>query len=159
MNAKQAFTAVREAQARVNDRTLKISELSAIKREVLGWDGPVAKFRKFADEQLKTLPRGDKTKKSLRRQKADLSKAAKALRESIDTYATVLRSQRVSKRDNKSAIRFNKAIVQVEDAVRRMLDIDRGLTEAFLMTQLERCVVLAEVQVPETADETVEVAG
>lgn len=151
--AKQAFADVRAAEQRISDRMLKLSELAALKREVLGWDSNVAKFRKFADEQIANLPRGDKQKKVLRRQKADLSKVVNALRDSIATYENALRLSRATSADNKSEVRFNKAEKQIVDAVRRMIEIDPDRTAEFLRKQIGRTVTV-ELVPTQSAEET-----
>lgn len=150
--AKQAFADVRAAEQRVADRMLKLSELAALKREVLGWDSNVAKFRKFADEQIADLPRGHADKKKLRRQKADLSVAVNKLRGSIETYENALRLNRAARSDNKSEVRFNKAEKQIVDAVRRMIEIDADRTAEFLRKQLGRTVTVELV--PEQAEQS-----
>ena len=147
---KQAFRAVRNAQTEVESTSLKLSQLQTLKRETLGWKSPVARFRTFADEQIKTLPRGDKTKKDLRRQKNDLSKAVNKLRESIRTIEDVNRMARASKSDEKSNTRARKAIVQASDAFDRLIGCDRDHAIAFANE------LLARAQNTET---TVEVAN
>lgn len=159
--AKQAFADVRAAEQRVADRMLKLSELAALKREVLGWDSNVTKFRKFADEQIADLPRGHADKKKLRRQKADLSVAVNKLRDSIATYENALRLSRANQRDNKSEARFNKAAVQIEDAVRRMIEENPSKAAKFLQQQLDRAVAAfvdtqdVEIVEDNTVEETI----
>lgn len=153
-NAKQAFAAVRTAQKRVESDSLKLSQLQALKREVLGWNSPVATFRKFADEQIATLPRGDKQKKMLRRQKADLSKAANTLRESIRTAETVNRMNRASKSDNKLRIRAEKAITQASDAFDRLIGCNRQAAIDFANELLARAAAVEENTIEETVEIT-----
>jgi len=148
--AKLAFDEVKAAKQRIHDRVMKLSELADLKREVLGWDSNVAKFRKFADEQSVELPRGDAKKKMLRKQKSDLSRAVNELRDSINTYENTLRLARASQRDNKDEVRYKKAEKQVVDAVRRMIELHPERTATFLRTQIER------TEAVETVEETVE---
>lgn len=149
--AKQAFDDVREASKRVQDQILSLKDLAALRKDTLGWNSNVAKFRKFADAQLKQLPRGDEQKNVIRSQKEDLRIAIAELRTAMDGYEVAIRSQRSSKQDNKISARYQKAVIQIEDAVRRMIDIDPEKTAEFLQGQLERCGV------SETSEETVEV--
>jgi len=155
VNAKQAFVAVREAQQRVNDRVLTLSQISELRKETLGWDSPVTQFRKYADEQIKVLPRGDKQKKILRSQKADLSKMVNALRDSMSSYEDLIRMKRAEARDNKSAVRFEKARIQIVDAVRRMIEEDRANAYSFLLTQLERAEATQTADAVDTDAESV----
>lgn len=152
MTAKQAFGSVRSASDLVATRTLKLSELAKIKSETLGWKSDITKFRKEIEEQLVALPRGDKQKKVLRRQKADLSKAVSRLRDEITSATNELRLSRASKRDQKSVKRFEKARIQVVDAVRRMIEEDSDQAREFLLTQLAR----TEKTVDEPVEETIE---
>lgn len=82
-NAKQAFTEVREATRLLQEVPLSLKQIRELKKNILGWDSAVTNFRKFADEQIKVLPRSDEQKKMLRSQKADLSVAVKQLRSAI----------------------------------------------------------------------------
>jgi cysteinyl-tRNA synthetase len=148
-NASKAFAAVREAQSQVDSKSLKLSQLQALKREILGWNSPVAQFRTFADEQIKTLPRGDKEKKTLRRQKNDLSKAVNTLRDSIRVSEDINRMARASKADNKVQVRMSKAVVQASEAFDRIIGCNRDEAIKFAKE------LLARAENPETTVDVV----
>jgi hypothetical protein len=123
--AKQAFDAIKDATTAVSGRDgkLTLNQLQAIKRDVLGWNGPIAKFRAYADNEIKTLPRSAATqKKVLKRQKADLSIAVKDLRDLIDGVASVLRVNKHLKSSDKIHNRECKAVKQIQDAFNRLVD-------------------------------------